>query len=712
MDLTAGNLANHLRTAAPAGNNRQVDDDAMSSFMGSETSETRRMNKFERALLRFPLSMAWNGANLYDGTTQLRRVRTQAMNEQSEHLPKITAHYDQLIHAGEICLAPMLQNKLEDIKVHITAAVLADDPAVQPEAKLPKNNFMEWCCRKAADHMPPIHSPPTDENWKSCFKMVALYKEGEKVAYSVDAAEAWCDLYSSDDMTSGHPIDIFIIFWETHVLSPLFGDPEGENVNRSRICDIADHLLEHTATYPEEYSTDRMKSFQARMRSMLLLFGKTPFQRGAKIEDLSHIHQGTTELQAAMKSSAWAGKLWSSAFMRNAGEVEAEPEITRAEKLMESDSCEDQTRGLESVIENYVGWSLQVRPSWLERSIQDRVVKLLGGRVEQSGVKALTANDSHAASIMATPENMKLVSLVSDISGLWADVRVSMMKQSLAVISCAIERRDAVAAFVKGIEDAVISEDISSTSLVELCRKLIPTLPSRSMVLLLTSGDDQAKVATFLSMLTKCATNMLPATLPHLTDLMKGICNKVEMEALDEDSSEALTSSTAITLYDGEKAKATHYFDLTHLQDLNSKYQELGGTEHSRFTSDASHKLIEQMVPVITRIKHLIIGKEEEGFIVDILQAANKHLEGHTQLAISEANEPLTSSMKLLQECAGGVADGKEWKTILAQEDPSPSPKMLFSKLEHLTKDTLQKVDTQILVQRILETHTVWMCCS
>ena len=46
------------------------------------------------------------------------------------------------------------------------------------------------------------------------------------------------------------------------------------------------------------------------------------------------------------------------------------------------------------------------------------------------------------------------------------------------------------------------------------------------------------------------------------------------------------------------------------------------------------------------------------------------------------------------------------------QEDPSPSPKMLFSKLEHLTKDTLQKVDTQILVQRILETHTVRMCCS
>ena len=684
----------------------------MSSFMGSETSETRRMNKFERALLRFPVAMAWNGANLYDGATQLRRVRTQAMNEQSEHLPKVAAHYDQLIHAGELCLAPMLQNKLEDIKVHITAAVVADDPAVQPDQKLPKKNFMEWCCRNAADHMPPIHSPPTDDNWKSCFKMVALYKEGEKVAYSVDAPEAWCDLYSSDDMSSGHPIEIFSVFWETHVLSPLFGDPEGENVNRSRICDIADHLLEHTATYPEEYSTDRMKSFQARMRSMLLLFGKTPFQRGAKIEDLRHFDQGTTELQAAMKSG-WAGKLWSSAFMRNAGEVEAEPEITRAEKLMESDSSEDQTRGLESVIEKYVGWSLHVRQSWLERSIQDRVVKLLGGRVEQSGAKALTDNDSHAASILATPENMKLVSLVSDISSLWSDLRVSMMKQSLAVISCAIERRDAVAAFVKGIEDAVISEDTSSTSLEELCAKVIPTLPGRSMVLLLTSGDDQAKVASFLVMLTKCATNMLPATLPHLAALMKGICNKVEMEAQDEDSSEALTSSTAITLYDGEKAKATHYFDLTQLQDLNSKYQGLGGTEHSRFTSDASHKMIEQMEPLIARMRNDIVEtRRASTFVVEMLTAANKHLEGHTKLAISEANEPLTSSMKLLQRCAGGVADGKEWKTILAQEDPSPSPKMLFSKLEHLTKDTLQKVDTQILVQRILETHTVWMCCS
>ena len=106
------------------------------------------------------------------------------------------------------------------------------------------------------------------------------------------------------------------------------------------------------------------------------------------------------------------------------------------------------------------------------------------------------------------------------------------------------------------------------------------------------------------------------------------------------------------------------------------------------------------------------LGANHSPHKVSVEMVPNKKFDVRSMRAGPEANEPLTSSMKLLQRCAGGVADGKEWKTILAQEDPSPSPKMLFSKLEHLTKDTLQKVDTQILVQRILETHTVWMCCS
>ena len=98
------------------------------------------------------------------------------------------------------------------------------------------------------------------------------------------------------------------------------------------------------------------------------------------------------------------------------------------------------------------------------------------------------------------------------------------------------------------------------------------------------------------------------------------------------------------------------------------------------------------------------------------MAAATKHIEGHTQMAIAEAQAPLTSAMSILSQCAGGAAAGKEWKVLLEQQDPShvasKSAKMKFNQLEQLTKDTLQTVDTQILVKSILETHTVQICCT
>ena len=109
--------------------------------------------------------------------------------------------------------------------------------------------------------------------------------------------------YENDDMTTGHPMTVFIIFFETHVLAPLFYDLEGEAVNKQRVATVAVNVVEHCRSYLAEYtSSDKFQSFLARMKAMVLLFGKMPFMLGTKIEDLKKMDEGSAELKSGLKT--------------------------------------------------------------------------------------------------------------------------------------------------------------------------------------------------------------------------------------------------------------------------------------------------------------------------------------------------------------------------------------------------------------------------
>ena len=87
------------------------------------------------------------------------------------------------------------------------------------------------------------------------------------------------------------------------------------------------------------------------MKALVLLYGRVPFLHGSKIEDIAKLHSPLkNDMLGTIQAIPWAAKELNMCFMRSAGETDAKPAIDAAAKSLESDSLDEQSKGLRDVI--------------------------------------------------------------------------------------------------------------------------------------------------------------------------------------------------------------------------------------------------------------------------------------------------------------------------------------------------------------------------
>ena len=702
------------------------DDDVRSVF--SATTEFRNMNKYEKALARYPEAWCWNpnGASMADALTQMRRCKTQAFNEKNELYPKLSERYDRMLHISECSLSPMLAADIVDTRHHIEAVV--DSKTNQT---MPKKNFMDWCCRHGAAHCLPLFGPA---NWDNVFKHIAIYKTQEKADYNLWSPVARCSHFQEADLQGGWAMKGFIQFIEGHVLPGILSHEASEANTKQVLAEAAGNIIVHCQAYPSEYFQHEIfTDFISRMKAIVLLFGRVPFQHGSKIEDVQKLINGEGHLLESIKEVPWAAKELNLCFMRNAGEVDSKPDIDAAAKLLDSDSGDQQAQGIKDVISSYTSWSLQVRKSWLEDMLQGRVARILSQEVKA----ACESVEANPAAPMNTPTNLQLVAFLKDISTLWSDVRLSMLVHQLSMVTSAIDRQEAVSTFVDAIKQALPKLAVDDASVFkEACGQVTASLPLRSMSLVLTAKEDLDKAVELMDALMARTFRWLPTGcgVPlEVSTLLSSMCDRVALEFEppqpvavlgDEKDDEAIEGKEqekpgdAMQLYATTTKECKYLVAVVQLQLSHSEYQALGGTEHARFTNDKAHDAMELVInhksTMEAESKNVMAGKGSHvneavlAYVGELLAGTDTQIKGHQKLFIAEAQPPLTEAMEALGKIAHGP-DGKQWRELLSEAVPGctfkTATKMTWSDFEAQTKDTLQKVQTRELITAIFQTH-------
>ena len=325
----------------------------------------------------------------------------------------------------------------------------------------------------------------------------------------------------------------FIQFIEGHVIPGILDENDTEDHTGKQIADAASKIIDHCQMYPEQYfQHDIFTNFISRMKALVLLYGRVPFLHGSKIEDIAKLHSPLkNDMLVTIQAIPWAAKELNICFMRSAGETDAKPAIDAAAKSLESDSLDEQTKGLRDVISGYTSWSMQVRKTWLEDTFHGKITHILTHRVKE----VCGSMEAKPTAPLNTPENIELVALLKDVSSLWSDVRVSMLMQQLAFVTASIDRQEAIGTFIKAIKHSLgmlegeAEDDVSIFK--DACMHVTASLPLRSLSLLVTSREHKKLAIDLFNAVTSCAFKMLrDGIIPEVASLLTGLCTRVVLD--------------------------------------------------------------------------------------------------------------------------------------------------------------------------------------
>ena len=293
------------------------------------TESMMGMDRWEKILAKYSASLVFAGSPEFvaKALNQVKKARTQTQQMRSEKAEAMSSHYDLLLSASEVRLNVMVEKEVSETFVNVQT--LEDHKSLKPRG-LPKRNFMEWGFRHALECMPPRC---VTFEWKYFWTIVDLIKTGPKPDPNCKRPLIFCTKFDDDDLEKGLCVTGLCWFIETYIYKPMIEDTTREAAAcMVRIAECATEVITHLDAYPKDkFDSPAFKRFLSKSRGLVLLFGKVPFACGSSIGDIEVLKNDKDScLPQSIHKTHWASARFGSAFIRNAGEVEAFPAIKDA----------------------------------------------------------------------------------------------------------------------------------------------------------------------------------------------------------------------------------------------------------------------------------------------------------------------------------------------------------------------------------------------
>ena len=479
--------------AAPT-RRRRVTDDFAASVCGTEFKEA---NKFQRPMMKYPIELFIDhDTPISDAVTILKRSHTQAKDANSDIAAELWDHIKRVTSAGSLQWMTLRNVKLGEMFVHINNL-----KEVYPH--LPQRTWSYCIARKALESSVPLCK-------QELFGRIMPHKNGVKVTHSLSNPVAWCDHFSTEELTTTlWPQTINEMSEEIHCRFIA----KGQSVVPALYA-FAQETVDRFKGLPEEY-TDGYSCTLSRGRGILLLLGRVPFEGDSTLKDgktfLVSVEQAIRESQYfnGIKDAIWSRvasgqHTWPRVLEAlevfkafDAGQVEHPPKLP-----------ENIATTIDNVLKNTPKWKIALRDIALPDTMFKQLSEIFSALIEAVDVDKISDGDNEVQSEIA-----KLVAWVRRASGLWTDVRFSMALQKLAPITSRLHTEEAIGRFVRMLSS--LSDDTSPEANIDA---YVAALPGGV-------GDTLIIKGTVVGKVTECMSKMRDYILEHWHEITTAVVN-------------------------------------------------------------------------------------------------------------------------------------------------------------------------------------------
>jgi len=672
-DLTGkGAKASLANIGGGSARKRRQPDDFATSVCGSEFKD---VNKFQRPMMKYPMqSFIDQDSPIADAVTILKRAHTQAKDANSDLAPELWEHIKRVTSGGSLQWMTLRNVNVDEMFVHINN--LKD-----VYAHLPQRTWSYCIARKALESS----GPALDK--QELFGRIMPHKNGIKVPYSLRNLVAWCDHFSTEELTK--------TLWP-RTINDLFKEIHSRYISKGQgavavLYAFGKETVDRFKELPDEYK-EGYSSTLSRGRGVMLLLGRVPFEGDSTLKDgkefLVSVEQAIRESQyfnglkdaiwsrVASEQHTWPRVLEALAVLKtfDAGQIEHPPKLP--EKIAAT---------VDHVLTNTPKWKVAIRDTALPDTVFKELSEIFHTMIEAVDVDKISEEDSEVQSEIA-----KLVAWVRKASGLWTDVRFAMALQKLAPITSRLHTEDAISRFVKMLSS--LSDDTSPEANLE---EYVSALPSGTGPFLSIRG---AVVDTVIQCMSKMKDYMLEhwhemnvSVADHYT-----ICSRVpnlQFTAIQEDD-----DANALTSKRDDHAKVCKFSEiggmLVHLKSAVTAYEDLGNIPDKRFQEDKEGKAITNVIKdkqalTSEQFEQLPLFGEER--VKRIMDWADEFIKSHGDFKITAILPSVTSQEEKLRQVATGTQTDAMWHKDIADD-------VSYKTLIDSTANTLQTVDVEELV--------------
>ena len=657
-----------------------------SDTCSAASAELKELNKFERILATTPLSKSLSGANFAGEFTKIKRGITIARSEGSqEWVDKLTDHQSDCTSGTQVVFMAMWKARSEHTVAHINRLT-----TIQYPSGLPKANFAEWSLANAVQYTKPSTS---DLQFDKFMFHAALFKDGAKPIANNTKPVLWCDHFQEDDLQWGIAAQKFCSIVQAHVLVAYVGE-EGD---RPKLHTFVSKLKAWMDQLPSGYVRDSpcLQSLSSRLSGILYLVGLVPYEGGCKVEDVDSIDNGKDELALRIRDSYLANEL-NSAWMLNAGESQSWPQVNDALRNLDSDVHSTVEAGVEAILSNYSSWSVQLRKSALPHAVHGPLANYFNTMVQKHNV------DEQGDAINADNGDLKrLLSALRRAAGLFTDIRLSTLLQSLHRFASKINAKDMLDKLLGTMRDA--PDDFEDPAKVTaLWTNISPALPLDSTSILITDVNDKGIVIPVPHKLSIYALEHWHSEceLCEFAAFMDELKDRIEIEGFSE-LPEPLSMQ-----YPDTRHHFARFKSIMELHKAAGAYECSGGLPQQRVDAENSESGIKALIACHKAVScfqgasSLELSTSQQ--LTDLVTKAEGFIEQHKASLTQATQKPVSTEVAHLQSIAAAQGvDGKNWR------DPEVVPEdCAWELLEANSQHSLFKMDKAKMVAAIRSTAT------
>ena len=690
-------------------------------------TELKDMSRFQRAIAACPLTKPLGGGNVTSDLTKLKRAITQAQNEgEKQALLLLTNHYHNIAACTGLAFTSALQAPKEDTVQCILHLESNKEKNQGPYSSgIPKRNYGEWCMARAVQVFPPLASlMDFDTFWKHG----GLYKLEARAVADVSEPMIWSDRFDDDDVQYGSAAQAFDFILQTYSLVAFLEAKELENDMRI----FVQKLLKKLSEMPPDYFQDGtcLVKLRKRLRCIIMLIGFEPFEYGASIEDVDEVEKAAPDdaLPQAIKNSHLARSL-NGAWMQNAGESRAWPEILRA--IDELGQCngltlevtaagasaagasaagaapvednENNKRVLAAVnhpLQTYNTWKAQVRGTALPK-LEPPLMRVFNHvlttqQVDEAGPSISSVNPL----LRAILDPIKLANSIFQ-----SDASKAMLRR-LVHFSTNLHVKERLDSIIQLCDRAPTSWE-PSASLNTWFEELIQLLPVEPAVFIMSDAETVEKVLPVLDHIGEFALENWKSfqTTPSLVPTVMACQARVALgEVAEGNEQQTQTWNIASTRF-------VFFNAASRVADAVSDYNSLAHEAEARYEADLQHDRIKAVMTARSSLElaRSKLSEADAELAASETDISKEVIANHKILAISKREAVLNSELSHLKKYCGGSNDqgsvppGLSWSDLVHDKKGEAITWTAFKEQVEATLFSMEKVKLMAAVRSTAE---------